>query len=141
MHRTAFDKKVASLQALRSATDPAAAREQLRRGLNDRNNYFVGRAAAITAELRLEELIPDLLMAFDRFFEEPGKSDPQCLAKNAIAQALKDLEHHGAAAYLRGIVHVQLEPSWGGRADTAAALRGTIDHDHAADVDPFRVLL
>jgi len=125
MHRTALDKKVASLHALRSAGDRAAAHEPLRRALNDRNNYIVGRAAAIIGELRLEELIPDLLVAFDRFFEEPVKADPQCLAKNAIAQALKDLGHHAAAAYVRGIVHVQLEPTWGGRADSAAALRGT----------------
>ena len=125
MHRTALDKKVACLHALRSAGDRAAAHEPLRRALNDRNNYIVGRAAAIIGELRLEELIPDLLVAFDRFFEEPVKADPQCLAKNAIAQALKDLGHHAAAAYVRGIVHVQLEPTWGGRADSAAALRGT----------------
>ena len=123
--KPAFERRLEALQALRSAGDSASAREPLRQALNDRNNYLVSRAAEIVAELKLEELMPELLGAFDRFFVDPGASDPHCLAKNAIAKALRDLGHHGAPAYLRGIVHVQLEPTWGGRADTAATLRAT----------------
>jgi HEAT repeat protein len=123
--KQAFERRLEALQVLRSAGDPASAREPLRRALNDKNNYLVSRAAEIVAELKLEELILALLGAFDRFFVDPATSDPHCLAKNAIAQALRALGHHGAPAYLRGIVHVQPEPAWGGRADTAAALRAT----------------
>jgi hypothetical protein len=120
----AFKQKLAALDALRS--EPASAvREQLGKALKDRNNYMVARAASICADLHHDELIPDLLTAFERFFVDPVKSDPQCLAKNAIAAALRDLAYHVAAPYVRGIGHVQFEPTWGGRADSAASLRGT----------------
>jgi hypothetical protein len=49
-------------------------------------------------ELRFEALMVDLLPAFDRFFVDGARSDPQCLAKNALAHALKDLGHRGALA-------------------------------------------
>ncbi|MDQ6669971.1 MAG: HEAT repeat domain-containing protein [Chloroflexota bacterium] len=125
MTKHAFDKKLEALQALRSASDSTSSCEQLRTALKDRNNYLVARAAAIVAELKLEELIPDLLAAFDRFFMDPVKSDAKCLAKNAIARALKDLGHRGAPAYVRGMGHFQFEPAWGGSADSAGTLRGT----------------
>ena len=68
---------------------------------------------------------PDVLAAFDRFFVDAAKSDPQCWAKNALAKALVKLEHRGKDAYLRGMRHHQMEPVWGGQSDTAGALRGT----------------
>src|SRR5919201_381471 len=125
MSRLAFDRKIAALEALRGLDDPAARREQLRAALKQRNNYLVSKAAAIATDLNCVELLPDLLAAFDTFFVDPLKSDPQCLAKNAIVRALRALGHRGAEAYLRGIHHVQFEPAWGGRADSAATLRGT----------------
>ena len=124
MSHQAYRQKLSALEALRTAPE-LNAREQLRKALKDRNNYVVARAASVCADLRLDDLIPDLVIAFERFFADPIKSDPQCLGKSAIAAALRSLGHHGADAYLRGIAHVQLEPAWGGRADTAALLRGT----------------
>jgi len=120
----AYRQKLSALEALRTAPE-SNAREQLRKALKDRNNYVVARAASVCTDLHLDELIPDLLVAFERFFVDPIKSDPQCLGKNALAAALRSLGHHGADAYLRGIAYVQLEPAWGGRADSAALLRGT----------------
>jgi HEAT repeat protein len=108
------------LAQLRSNPD----HDHLRQALKDRNNYVVARTAEIISDLHLDELIPDLLGAFDRFFRDSARSDPHCLAKTAIAKALRSLGHHGAPAFVRGIQHVQLEPAWGGRADTAAELRG-----------------
>ena len=125
MNRQAYARKLEALEALRLATDSATAREELRKALKDRGSYMVSKAAAIAAELKAEELLPELLAAFDRFFTDPVKSDPQCLAKNAIAKALKDLGHRGAQAYVRGMGHFQFEPAWGGRADTAGTLRST----------------
>ncbi|MBV9579195.1 MAG: HEAT repeat domain-containing protein, partial [Chloroflexi bacterium] len=125
MPRQAFDRKIDALEALRRAPDLEATRRQLRAALKERNNFLVARAAAITAELHLDDLVPDLLTAYDRFFVDQARSDPQCLAKHALARALHELGHHGAHAYVRGITHVQLEPGWGGRTDTAASLRGT----------------
>jgi HEAT repeat protein len=125
MSRQTFNKKLEALEALRSGINSVAVRQQLREALADRNNYVVSRAAVIAAELRCEDLLPDLLTAFDRFFVDAEKSDPRCLAKNELATALRQLGHRGADAFLRGMVHVQLEPTWGGRADSAGPLRGT----------------
>ncbi len=121
MSKQAFNAKLKALEDVRGSSG----REQLRKALRDRNNYLVARAAEITADLGFDDLLPDLLAAFDRFFVDAARTDPQCLAKAALARALRHLGHHGAPAYLRGIQHVQLEPTWGGRGDTAASLRGT----------------
>ncbi len=120
MSKQAFDAKRKALEGLRSEPD----REQLRKALRDRNNFLVARAAEIVADAGFDDLIPDLLAAFDRFFVDAARADPQCLAKTALARALRHLGHRGAPAFLRGIQHVQLEPAWGGRGDTAASLRG-----------------
>jgi HEAT repeat protein len=122
--RKAFERKVEGLQALRGA-DSQTARAALGAALRDRNNFLVARAAGIVAELRADALVPDLVAAFERFFVDPVKSDPHCLAKLAIAKALRELGHREAETFVRGVAHIQLEPAWGGRADTAAELRGT----------------
>jgi HEAT repeat protein len=103
---------------------PDAAVPDLRKALVDRVGLVVAKAAKVTAELQLRELVPDLLRAFDRLFEKPVERDPQCWAKNAIAKALVDLDHRESAPYLRGSRWVQMEPVWGGQEDTAATLRG-----------------
>jgi hypothetical protein len=76
----------------------------------------------------LAGLLPEVLSAFDRFFVDPVKSDPQCWAKNALVKALVKLECRDATVYLRGLRHTQEEPVWGGQSDTAGALRGTCTH-------------
>jgi HEAT repeat protein len=119
--KDAVEEKVAAIEALRSSTNAV---EPLRKALRDRNNFVCSKAAAVAGDLLLRELIPDLLAAFERFLKDPVKSDPKCWAKNAIVKALKDLGHDDAAIYLRGIGHVQMEPVWGGSADSAGALRG-----------------
>jgi HEAT repeat protein len=96
----------------------------LRKALADRVGLVVAKAARVAAGLELHELLPDLLRAFDRLFERPTERDPQCWAKNAVAQALVDLGHREAAPFLRGARWVQMEPVWGGQEDTASALRG-----------------
>ena len=120
--KEAFERKVEALAALRSSPQEGAG--PLRKALKDRSNYLVSKAAALVGELRLTELIPDLIHAFDRFTIEAAKTDPQCWAKNAIVKALKDLDHDDPAVFLRGLEHVQMEPVWGGSVDTAITLRG-----------------
>ncbi len=121
MNKEAFEEKLAAIDALRQAP---AALEPLRKALRDRNNLMVSKAAAVAGDLLLRDLIPDLVAAFDRFLKDPAKTDPKCWAKNAMVKALKDLGHEDPEVYLRGIAHVQMEPVWGGRADSASALRG-----------------
>src|ERR1039458_1172790 len=119
-----IEAEVERLNQLRDAavseTVPA-----LRKALSDRVNLIVAKGAKLADELRLPDLLPDLLRAFDRLFEKPVERDPQCWGKNAISKALVTLDHREAAPFLRGIRHVQMEPAWGGGADTAATLRGT----------------
>jgi HEAT repeat protein len=117
------EAELARLTPLRDAP-PAEALPALGKALGDRINLVVAKAAKIAAERRMRDLIPDLLHALDRLFEKPAERDPQCWGKNALAQALVDLDHREAAPFLRGIRHIQMEAVWGGQEDTASTLRG-----------------
>jgi hypothetical protein len=128
-----FDKELAELESLaeslRDTPAPNAAQiEQLRKSLAHRNNFLVSKAAKLVADCELFALLPDALTSYDRFFLDAEKSDPQCWAKNALSKALVKLGHRGKDAYLRGMRHHQFEPVWGGKSDTAGALRGTCTH-------------
>lgn len=128
-----FDKELAELESLNevlkagSAPD-AAVVEKLRAGLAHRNNFLVSKAARMVADAELIALLPDALAAYDRFFIDAAKSDPQCWAKNALVKTLVKLEHRQKDAYLRGLRHHQMEGAWGGASDTAGALRGACAH-------------
>jgi HEAT repeat protein len=125
MKKRGFDRKLEHIAALRQSSDTATVQHQLREALGDRSNFVVARAAAVIDELKIADLIPDLVTAFHRFFMDPENADPRCFAKEAIARALRGLGHRDAETYVRGITHLQYEPAWGGRVDTAAGLRGT----------------
>jgi hypothetical protein len=119
-----FEAQLVALEELRHQPVEACI-PSLRVTLKHQNNYIVAKAADIVAQRRLEALLPDLLAAFDRFFKDAEKRDPQCWAKNSLSRALAALELQDPAPFLRGIKHVQLEATWGGRSDTAGVLRGT----------------
>ena len=119
-----FDQQIAALDALREASEEDR-ETNLRKALTHKNNFIVAKAADLTRELNLQNLTPALLQAFDRFFENPEKSDPQCWAKNAISRALAAFEYQEPEIFLRGMRHIQLEPVYGGRSDSAGALRAT----------------
>jgi len=119
-----FEQQVAALDALRQA--PTDARiEPLRKALANQNNFIAAKAADLIRQFDLQEITADLLKAFDRFFEDAKKSDPQCWAKNAISRALAAFELQEPDVFLRGMRHIQLEPVWGGQSDTAGTLRAT----------------
>jgi HEAT repeat protein len=119
-----FEEQLAAVDALRQLP-PEAAIDPLRKALANRNNFIAAKAADLVREFQLTQMTPELLTAFDRFFEDPIKSDPQCWAKNALSRALADFEHQDAEVFLRGMHHLQLEPSYGGPSDSAATLRAT----------------
>lgn len=119
-----FDTQLAHLEQLRQQPDEACL-APLRTLLKHPNNFIVAKAADLVAQRHLESLLPDLLVAFDRFFEDAEKRDPQCWAKNSLSKALAAFELQEPEPFLRGMRHVQLEPTWGGRSDTAGTLRGT----------------
>ncbi len=122
--KRSFEDQVAALDALRRQPEELRT-EPLRKALAHRNNFIVAKAADLVREFRMTPLIPDMLTAFDRFFNNPVKTDPQCWAKNALSRALFALEHQEAEVYLRGMRHIQNEPVWGGQSDTAGTLRAT----------------
>jgi HEAT repeat protein len=127
MAKRAFEDKLAELDAL-SSLSAEEALPALQKALKSPNNYLSAKAAEITRKLNLQELTPDLIAAFDRFFTEAEKRDPQCWAKNAISRTLAEFECPDSAVFLRGLRHIQLEPVWGGRSDTAGTLRSTCAH-------------
>jgi len=119
-----FEEQLAALDALRQRP-PEACIDPLRKALENRNNFVVAKAADLVRSLQLAQLVPELITAFDRFFEDPIKTDPQCWAKNSLSRALAAFEHQDAAVFLRGMKHIQPEPSWGGSSDSAGTLRAT----------------
>jgi hypothetical protein len=119
-----FEEQLAVLDGLREQ-EPEARIAPLRKALTHRNNLVVGKAANLVRQFQLTQLTPELLAAFDRFFDDPVKTDPQCWAKNAISRALATFEHQDADVFLRGMRHIQLEPVWGGSSDSAGTLRAT----------------
>jgi hypothetical protein len=121
--------QLAALRGSASADSPHALPEasitELRQLLNSKQMLAATHTAKCVADLGLTQLIPDLAAAFDRFLTNPSKTDPNCHAKNAIADALYRLNASADEVFLRGIRHIQLEPVWGGQVDTAPKLRGT----------------
>jgi HEAT repeat protein len=122
--KRSFDEQLAALDHLKQIP-PEERIAPLRKALQHRNNFVVSKAADLARTSHLTQLIPDLLAAFNRFFDDPVKNDPQCWAKNAVSRALADLEYQDADVYLRGLSFIQLEPTWGGSSDSAATLRAT----------------
>jgi hypothetical protein len=128
-----FDKDLAEMEALNESIRAGIALDEngtkyLRKALAHRNNFLVSKAAKLVADLELFALLPDALAAYERFFVDASKTDPQCWAKNALVKTLIKLEHRQKDAYLRGLRHHQMEGAWGGVSDTAGALRGVCTH-------------
>jgi hypothetical protein len=137
-----FDAELAGLEALRDVSRESA-QSQLAKALGLRNNFLVAKAAAVALHHRLTELTPELVAAFERFFDSPAKTDPQCWAKNELAKTLAAFEYQEPELFLRGMGHVQMEPVWGGTADSAGRLRSTcaLALVQCRDVNSHRVLL
>jgi hypothetical protein len=122
--RRPLEETLAALRRAREHPDAEESRRELRRVLSSEGSHAVARAAAIVGERGIGPLVADLVAAFPRFFEGLPKADPGCSAKTAIVEALRRLEHDDPALYRRGARHVQMEPVFGGRVDTAVDLRG-----------------
>ena len=111
------------LGELRTAPTEVATKE-LRTYLGNRSNLVVAKAAKIAGELRLSELVPDLVAAFHRFMKNPQQLDKRCAAITEITGALYEMDYREPEIYLQGLKHIQREASFGPPVDTAAALRG-----------------
>jgi hypothetical protein len=128
MAHRGFDEQMAALEALRGRELDTDAVALIKKSLANRNNFLVAKAARLAEDAGLTDLVPDLAAAFDRFFTNAEKTDPQCWAKNALSRALAKLECRDKDVFLRGLRHHQMEPTWGGRSDSAGTLRATCAH-------------
>jgi hypothetical protein len=128
MAHRGFDEQIEALEALKDRALDNEAVLLVKKSLASRNNYVVAKAARLAEESSLLDLVPDMLAAFDRFFTNPEKSDPQCWAKNALSKALTKLECRDKQVFLRGLRHHQMEPVWGGKSDSAGTLRAQCAH-------------
>ncbi len=120
-----IEEQLQLIQSLQDLGETPEAIAGLRICLADRVNLVVAKAAAATARLQIRALIPDLLAAYSKLFENGAKRDPQCWAKTAIAKALKNLDFAESDPFVRGLSYQQWEPVWGSEVDTAADLRAT----------------
>ncbi len=119
---------MAALEALRGCELDAAAVALIKKSLANRSNFMVAKAARLAEDGGLADLLPDLVAAYDRFFINAEKTDPQCWAKNALSRALARLECRDKDVFLRGLRHHQMEPTWGGKSDSAGTLRANCAH-------------
>ena len=121
--RASLDDKLAAIRALRRQALIDDQRDELRRWIGDRSNLVVAAAATLAGENMLSDLAGALESAFERFLVNPLKDDKLCRAKLAVIQALDRMEHQRAEIFLKAANHVQMEPIWGGSADSAPPLR------------------
>src|SRR5450631_443075 len=105
--KRSFEEQIAALDELRSQPEQARV-WPLRKALAQRNNFLVAKAADQVREFRMVQLMPELLSAFERFFENPEKTDPQCWAKNSLSGALAAIEYQDPEVFLRGMRHIQM---------------------------------
>jgi HEAT repeat protein len=128
MAHRAFDEQIEALEALSGRPLSSDDVAFIRKSLSNRSNFLVAKAARLAEDNNLAVLIPELIAAFQRFFINAEKSDPQCWAKNAVSRALHKLECRDKCLFLLGLRHHQMEPVWGGRSDTAGTLRANCAH-------------
>jgi len=75
-------------------------------------------------EAHWQDVIPELVTAFDRLLACGAELDKGCVALSATARALFTVGCDDYELFLKGMRHVHMEPVWGGSVDTAAELRG-----------------
>jgi hypothetical protein len=119
-----IESALQAVGALRHAGSPDQAESELRKYLGNRSNLVVAKAAKVAGELRVSSTVPQLVAAFERLMKDPAKLDKRCAALTEIVVALYELDYTEPEVYLRGLHHVQMEPSFGEPVDAAAALRG-----------------
>ncbi len=120
----ANEKHLASrLRILEHEPDAADLEETLGAALATANYRLVGRAARLAGQWQLESLERELRAAYERFLENPLKTDPGCEAKTPLCEALRQIEYDDVDFFLDNIHYRQIEPIFGGDTDTAAEIR------------------
>ena len=121
---TKLETQLADLEAAQQQLPSAEAIALVGQGLASKHAVVIAKAAKLMSDHHLAQFVPELVATFDRLLVNPVKTDQACLGKTAIADALYHLDYSDETLFLQGIHHIQLEPVWGGKQDTAVALRG-----------------
>jgi HEAT repeat protein len=114
---------MAPLRECEADADHPEAELRIRQGLLSTYNRVIELAARLAGEQQRKSLIIELRTAYERCLKNVKKTDPGCLAKTAIIDALRQLEYDDDQFYLTNIHYRQYEPSWGGETDSASRLR------------------
>lgn len=128
MGQRGFDEQMEALDAWKGRELDADGQALIRKSFSNRNNFIVAKAARLAEDNNLIAAMPEMMAAFDRFFVNAEKADPQCWAKNALSRALSKLGCRDKDVFLRGLHHHQMEPVWGGRSDSAGTVRSNCAH-------------
>lgn len=120
-------------------TGTPAGKKQLVAALAAKSNFVVARAARIIGVAQCLDLTPELAAAFARLLARGSDADKGCVALNAIARALIQLEYDGAELFLQGMRHVQMEGSWGPPVDAASELRAVCAMGLAGSTYPSKL--
>jgi hypothetical protein len=118
-----IEDRLDEIANLAKAADTPDTRNKLHKHLASRISLIVAKAAAAVARFEDREFNGALIAAFHRFMTDPTKADKGCAAKTAVVKSLLAADCDDEEVFRIGVRHIQLEPSWGGRADTAAQLR------------------
>lgn len=121
--RETLDERARRLRRLAQEPSSTAGVKEIARALRLKNNHIVAAAASVAETWREASCVDALAAAFEHFMTDPVKRDPGCVAKLAIVQALREIEHLREDLLLHAARHVQPEPVYCGREDTAAPLR------------------
>lgn len=121
--RRSTEELLAELARLAESGSDDELLSELRRALAGTNNIVIAKAARIAGRRSLAALGEAMAKAFARLMEDPAKKDKGCRALTDIAEALDALRSRDTSVFLQGIVHIQMEPVYGGQIDTAAMLR------------------
>lgn len=112
------------LSALRTSTDNTVLAKELAAYLANRSNLVIAKAAKIARDQGPSALIPELVRAFEKLMNDPGRLDKRCAALTEIAATLYEMDYREPELYVKGMRHVQMEGSFGPSVDVAAGLRG-----------------
>lgn len=119
-----IEQQLHALRQLASTESSEALLTGVLSALTHKHYRLVASAAKMCEEHLLYAAEQALLMAFNRLTENAAKKDPKCIAKSAIIRALTVIDCADIPFYLRCLHYQQLEPTWGGSADSALDIRG-----------------
>src|SRR3981081_3624557 len=88
MRRTPEESKLEALNGMDAPADRAAQSARIKPFLGDKHFRVVAKAASLTGERSLLELIPDLTGAYARSLGDPVKRDPNCIGNGLSRRML-----------------------------------------------------